>query len=72
MIASTRVVVERTPETRRTIMFYCRDHLGTEHPFGPVFSTDLNYDPANTAPLIGAKVEVRLADAEFEALVGGA
>lgn len=71
MIVSTRYVVEGTPETRRTITFYCLDHLGAEHQFGPVFCADPNYDPSVTAPLIGAKVESRLADAEFAALVEG-
>lgn len=71
MIVSTRYVVEGTPETRRTIMFYCLDHLGNEHPFGPVYSTDPNYDPSVTAPLVGAKVESKLADAEFAALMEG-
>ncbi len=71
MIVSTRYVVEGTPETRRTITFYCLDHLGVEHPFGPVFSSDPNYDPASTANAVGAKVELRLAEAEFNAIVDG-
>lgn len=71
MIVSTRYVVEGTPETRRTITFFCLDHLGVEHPFGPVFSSDPNYDPETTKNLIGAKVELRLAEAEFAAIVDG-
>ena len=70
-IVSTRYVVEGTPETRRSIMFYALDHLGAEHPFGPVFCSSANYDPETTKNLIGAKIESRLADAEFDAIVGG-
>lgn len=70
-IVSTRYVVEGTPEARRTITFYALDHLGVEHPFGPLFTSDPNYDPETTKNLIGAKIESRLADAEFSEIVGG-
>ena len=65
-IVSTRYEVEGTPETRRSITFYCLDHLGTEYPFGPVFSTDPLYDPEAVKNLIGAKVELRLANQEIQ------
>ena len=64
-IVSTRYVTEGTPETRRVITFYALDHLGVEHPFGPVFSSDANYDPETTKNLIGAKIEARLQEREI-------
>ena len=56
-------------DTHRMIFYRCQDHLGTWHGYGPVITTDVNFDADAFKPTVAAKVAERLAEAEAEQVI---
>ena len=54
----------------RMIFFRCRDHLNVWHSYGPVITTDANFDAEAFKPTVAVKVAERLAEAEANQVIG--
>lgn len=55
--------------TQRMIFYRCQDHLGAWHPYGPVITSDANFDAEAFKATVAVKVAESLASGEFEGLV---
>ena len=72
MIVTTEVEsVHGAPNQQRMIFFRCQDDLGQWHNYGPVITTDPEFDAQAHTSVVGEKVAEALAAAEASALVGG-
>ena len=68
-IVSTAVhVVNNTPQTRLAY-FYCTDHLGVVHPYGPVITSDPQWDADAYKTTAAEKVAEALAAREAAQLL---
>jgi hypothetical protein len=54
----------------RMIFYRCQDHLGTWHSYGPVTTTDPNFDVEARGAIVAVKIAEYLAEAETESLLG--
>lgn len=71
MIVATEIEsVHGSLGQQRMIFYRCQDHLGVWHPYGPVITTDDNFDAEAFKVTVAAKVSGRLAEVEFDQVVG--
>lgn len=54
----------------RMIFYRCQDHLGAWHSYGPIITSDVNFDAEAHKPIVAAKVAERLAASEAEQVIG--
>ena len=55
--------------TQRMIFYRCQDSQGTWHPYGPVITSDANFDAEAFKATVALKVAASLAQAEFERVI---
>jgi hypothetical protein len=58
-------------DAQRMIFYRCQDHLGTWHSYGPVITTDANFDAIAYKTVVAVRVAERLAEAEANSTLGG-
>jgi hypothetical protein len=56
---------------QRLIFYRCQDSEGVWHPYGPVITTDADFDAAAHKTVVAVKVAEALAAAEAEELLNG-
>lgn len=54
---------------RRSIYYACQDDTGVWHQYGPVITTDQNFDAEAHKTVVAAKVGAALAEAEASRLL---
>jgi hypothetical protein len=57
-------------DAHRMIFYRCQDHVGAWHNYGPVITSDVNFDAEAFKPTAAAKVTARLAENEVSELIG--
>lgn len=55
---------------QRMIFYKAQDHLGVWHSYGPMVTSDDDFDEDAFKAVVEGKIEERLAAQEFEALIG--
>jgi len=53
----------------RMIFYRCQDHLGAWHSYGPVITSDTNFDADAFKPTVAVKVAAQLAEAEANQVI---
>lgn len=54
---------------QRMIFYKAQDHLGAWHKYGPVITVDDSFDADSFKTVVAGKIESRLAEEEFNALL---
>lgn len=57
-------------DAQRLIFYRCQDHLGTWHSYGPVITSDVNFDADSHKAVVAMKVSEALAEQESAGLIG--
>lgn len=71
MIVATEVeCIHGSLGQRRMIFYRCQDHLGQWHNYGPMVTTDDNFDVDGFKAVVAEKVANQLAEAEFNRIIG--
>ena len=55
---------------QRMVFYRAQDHLGVWHNYGPMVTSDDDFDEEAFKTAVEGKIEERLAAQEFEALIG--
>jgi hypothetical protein len=55
---------------QRMIFYRCQDHLGEWHNYGPVITTDANFDADAHKSVVAAKIASMLAEQEANEVLG--
>jgi hypothetical protein len=56
-------------DTQRMIFYRCQDHLGEWHNYGPVITSDTNFDADAHKAIVAVKVAESLAEQEATRLI---
>lgn len=56
-------------DVQRMIFYRCQDHLGTWHNYGPVITSDVNFDANAHKAVVAVKVAEALAEQEAARLI---
>lgn len=56
-------------DAHRMIFYRCQDHLGAWHSYGPVITTDTNFDADAFKATVAVKVAEALAESEAEQVI---
>jgi len=51
-------------DTQRFIFYRCQDHLGAWHNYGPVITSDVNFDADAHKTVVAGKIAAMLAEQE--------
>jgi hypothetical protein len=56
-------------DVNRMIFYRCQDHLGVWHNYGPIITSDVNFDAEAFKPTAAAKVAAWLAESEAQQVI---
>ena len=71
IVATEVESIHGDPDKQRLVFYRCQDHLGVWHSFGPLVTTDPQFDVDAFKVSVAESVSRSLAESEFEDLIDG-